>query len=352
MNTKLNIAAIGFVLSMNAFSQVNFNQLMQESATKPAKVQKTELQKAEVKKDETKNEKLGKVKVKDIKVQEWEQKISKLNKEALSNTQKLITRGGSGIGGGNTYGIIIDWCDQASEILDESRLNAQDQLGLYNDKLSALKIYFEGLKNALEMSESNSQNASTSITYRAILRGLNLSGQLGVIDLIYGNGEYQSKKIDDAIYFLDDYYQFVLNSAYRLDQSHYYRDCSDCGPNYRSVDQLEKEFIGYVNSQLKFWIDKFIPEHSNREGAFSTISLRNALQGLSYLADASATDLETSYYNNVYRCQASQLKRLSRRITNTISSDLEASIQTAKLTIYREQTINIINKIETANCNF
>lgn len=343
---KMNIAFATLVLSLSSYGQVNFNQLIKESAVQPQK-------KEQPAKTSTQNQQIRHAEMieKKAKSEDWQKKISELNKNAENSARLFRERGGSGIGGGNSQTTLIDWCDQASEMLDETRLNAQEKLGLYNDKMSALKIYFEGLRDALEISQN--QTATSSITYRAILRGLNLSAQLGIIDLVYGNGNYSAKKLDDAIYFLDDYYQFVLSTAYQYDQRFLATNCVDCTrPSRRSIDQLEKEFIHFVTSQVRFWVNKFIPEQSNREGAFSTISLNNALQGLAYLAEVSALDLETSYYSNVYKCQSNQLKRLSKRITNAIANTPDQSIQTAKLTIYREQALNVVMKIETSNCNF
>ena len=316
---KMNIAVMSLFLSLSTYAQVDFNQLIQASS-EPTQISTNS----------------------SAAVAQWQTNLQALN--AKASQASAFFRGGSGVGGGNSHRILLDWCDEANDMLDETRLIAQEELGLYNDKMSALRIYFEGLKSALDAVQTGGNHITSSITYKAILRGLNLSSQLGIIELLYGGGHYSNKTLDDAIYFLDDYYQFVIKTAYQYDWNYYSQG--------RSIDTLEREFINFVTSQLNFWLDKFIKSQSNREGSFSTIGLESTLKGFAYLAEQTALDLETSYYNNVYRCQSRQLQRLAQRVSRSLNDSAHPGVQTAKLSIYKEQALQIIRKIETSNCNF
>lgn len=269
----------------------------------------------------------------------------------------LSSKGGSGIGGGNIYNNLVDWCDNGFDILDESRIDAQDTLGIYGDKVSAIRTYYTGLIDALEATNSEEINTYSSIMYRSIVRGLNLAEYFGIIDILAGDTQEDHKKMD-ALYFLDDYYQFVLKTAYQFDRNYYLSyytevNCSGCQsiPRY-SVADLERDFINYSVSQIDFWLKKFIRYSSNNENSYSTVDPRKAMAGLAYLSHETALDLEESLLNNVFSCQSRQLKRLAGRVERYLNQSPDGNLDAAKLTIFKEQAKRIAHNIKQKTCDF
>lgn len=271
-------------------------------------------------------------------------------KNIKARSQALASQGGSGIGGGNLYSELTNWCDQGVGILDEARIEAQDILGTYNDKISAIRTYYTGLVQALEAADNDEINVQSSITYRTIVRGLNLAQYFGVLDIITGKADHPEDQVMDAIFFLDDYYQFIIKTTYQLDRnfySNYYAqaNCTNC-----SIENLERKFINYSISQVDFWTNKFIKYRTDNEGSYSTVGARKAMAGLSYLANETAIDLQETLLNNVFSCQSNQLQRLSNRIDRYLNRSTGNDLDAAKLTIYKEQAKKIIKNIKHKNC--
>jgi|GEM_PF-3087625 len=283
-----------------------------------------------------------------------------LDIKSLVGAQKSIPHeGGSGVGGGNLYTSILSWCDDSSITLQEAQDEAQDLWSLQNDQLGAIHTYYNGLQNALTQVPEEGVNFDSSITYKAISRGLSLSHILGISSLISGDMrvKHTDKDFRELIDVMKFYYSFIKKVTNNLDKKFYVpyyqqMQCPGCTqlPSIQTIE-LEKEFIRYSVSQINEWRNKFIVTNSNKEGSYPTLNLDLALKGLRFFINETAKDLKHNLLQEVYSCQIKQLKSLANKIEiYTVSRRTDNRLDGIKLNQFTNRIDEIIKNINEKDC--
>lgn len=268
--------------------------------------------------------------------------------------------GGSGVGGGNLYSSIIYWCNESTIILQEAKAEAIDLWGFKNDRVGAVRTFYEGMLSALNSTADGEINFNSSITYRVISRGLGLAQALGVPQII--NGDFRNiskdKDLEEIMNFMNFYYDFIAQTTHHLDKKFYapYFSQKICKNNCTSIPEvqtieLEREMVKHSTSLLTQWRSQFVKPHVDG-GLYTNIQTTLFLRGLNYLGSEVVKDLNDSLFRNVYECQLKQLQNLNAKVQLFLSNrGNDTSMDAIELNKFVMNLDSIVKNIEMKDCH-
>ena len=259
--------------------------------------------------------------------------------------------GGSGVGGGVVFSM-ISWCDDASIMVSETRDEALSRLSRNNDKIGALRIFYNGLVAAASSSQDAEVDVAESLTYRAITRGVRLSQILGVPALINGGrvapGLAGEKHIQGLLSFMDWYTLNIEDVANAVDRAYYipYR-----GNQARfSTAVLEQKLVDISLMQLSGLESRFVELKSDRSSYFTKIPVDQFLRALTFISSEVASDLNESLFSSSLECQSKRLVKLSRQAQAYLEGRVDASEDVSKLNKFVLDLRSIMKQVETRTC--
>jgi hypothetical protein len=265
---------------------------------------------------------------------------------------------GSGIGGGVVFSR-LEWCDEASVIMEQSRLDALERLSVYGQEKDALKVYYYGMIDAIKASEGLEVDPSTSLTLRAISRGIQLSQKIGVVDVIsgqetIGSGLEGHQRIQSLLSFIDWYYLEAIKTSDKVDRAQYlsysYDRRNQDIPDF-STAELEINLLDISTGLLRNLDKKFIKMKSSRDSYYSTIGVPSYLKALSFLSSEVSKDLQDSLFSDVYNCHSKKLSTLSRNIDFYLNGRTNQNLDALRLNRFTLELNGILNQINTKTCH-
>ncbi|WPU65220.1 hypothetical protein [Peredibacter starrii] len=283
------------------------------------------------------------------------------------NFKKLITgmmvlasltvqagEGGSGIGGGMNFAL-INWCDDASIMVRETRAEALERLNYNNDKIGALRVFYNGLIAAAASSEQAPQAQDNSLTYRAITRGIRLAQLLEIPSVINGGklpdgALIQHNHMQGLLSFMDWYTLHIEDVAFRVDRDHYIPYSTQGRP--MGVRELEELLVDIAVSQLTGLEQRFVRLKSDRSTYFTAIPVTQYMQALSYLSAEVANDLKETLFSNALECQSKLLVRLSRNVQTYLDGRTSTKEDAIKLNRFVLEVRSITKQIESRSCAY
>lgn len=253
-------------------------------------------------------------------------------------------RGGSDIGGGVVREQLLAWCDNASGILHDARVEATEVWGMSGDQVEALTLYRDGLETALIASDSI-QTQATTFTLRYVQRGLVLSQILGVDDIVDGVS-LPNERTNDLVTFFDWYLGFTRDVGQTLDRDLYVPYLS------RGVRTIELENRAMQSSvSILSEIDrKFVRTLPDGTNMYSTISVPNYLNALAYLLPQVAGDLRESLFAESQGCQARRLDQLAEQIQRYLATRNGNSQDAQRLNRISLNLRNVVQGLQNQNC--
>lgn len=270
----------------------------------------------------------------------------------LLSSLSAFAAGGSGIGGGMNFAL-INWCDDASMMVRETREEALERLNYSSDRIGSLRVFYEGLIAAGATSEDTEVTAKNSLTYRAITRGIRMSQLLGVPAIINGGrtetGLSGELNIQGLLSFMDWYTIHIQDVANKVDRAHFIPYTTR---HHLSTLDLEKQLLDISLSQLVGLKSKFVRLKSDQSSYYATIPATQFMRSLSYLSGEVATDLSETVFANSLECQSKRLNRLSRQIQTYLDGRAGSSDDAIKLNRYVLEMNTIMRQIEHKNCSY
>jgi len=265
----------------------------------------------------------------------------------------MLAHAGSGIGGGVLHSM-INWCDEASVMVSEARIEALDRLHRGNNRIDALKIFYQGLVEAAGTSEDSDVDVGTSLTYKAIGRGIRLAQILEIPSIINGapvSSELKGEKEILGLLSLMDWFSLHIEKvASRVDRVYYLPYNHRRDQIKFSTAVLEQELIQISVSQLKELNKRFIGLKTDKSSFYSRVPVEQYLKSLSYLAQEVAIDLEGTLLSEVLGCQAKKLVKLSRRIQTFLDGRSDNEEDVYFLNKFVLETNIIVNQIINRSC--
>ena len=270
----------------------------------------------------------------------------------LTSLTSQAGEGGSGIGGGMNFAL-INWCDDASIMVRETRTEALERLNYNNDKIGALRVFYQGLVAAAASSEETQVGQDNSLTFRAITRGVRLAQLLGVPAIINGGtvsggALATTSHIQGLLSFMDWYSLHIEDVAFRVDRDHFIPYSTQMRPV--GTRELEELMVNIAVSQLTGLEDKFVRLKSDRSSYFTTIPVTQYLQALSYLSAEVATDLNETLFSSALECQSKLLVRLSRQVQTFLDGRTSTKNDAIKLNRFVLEIKSITRQIEIRSC--
>lgn len=272
---------------------------------------------------------------------------------AMLMTGAITVNAGSGIGGGVNFSL-IDWCDDASVIVEETRDEAQDRLSQSSDKAQALRVYYQGLLNAASSSESSGAKPENSLTLRAIIRGIKLAQHLGIPAIINGGrleeGLAGVKQLDGQLSFMDWYTSHIMQVANVVDRVHYipYRGRA-YDPKISTV-ALESQIIKVTTDQLKALDSKFVHLKSDGSTYYTTVPTEQFFTALSYLSNEVARDLNENVFSSALECQSKRLVKIARQAQTYVDGRTGHTQDAIKLNKFLIDLRSVVKQILTRSC--
>jgi hypothetical protein len=266
----------------------------------------------------------------------------------------VFATGGSGIGGGVSFAV-INWCDDANIMIQEAGEDAIERLKMSNDKIGALRVFYQGLIAAARTSENTKVDQANSLTYRAIVRGIELAQLLNIPSIIDGSarlepGVSKEMQILGAISLMNWYYNYIQKVASAVDIPNYIYYSTRGG----AVDlaTLEKSLISLTLLKLDGLDVNFVSLKSDGSSFFTTIPVTQFLRSLSYLSKIAASDLQETIFSNGLDCQSKRLIRLSRLIQTYLDARSNSSEDAIKLNRFILDLRTISRQIMVRTCSY
>jgi len=263
--------------------------------------------------------------------------------------------GGSGIGGGYVFSM-VNWCDDAIILLNESKSEAVEKSYVLKDESGALRTYYNGLLMAAELSSQGETSVQNSLTLRSVARGIRFAQILGVPQILSTERELNSRALEIASFnrFLDWYYSYIEVVANVVDKNYYipysyYRSRPELNEKF-STKVLEEKFIDVTVQLLKDYAQNFLGLRSQGDAYYPKIDSRIFLMGLSFFTGEASKDLQDSLFSEVYSCQSKKLASLSRRVNSYSSVRSSAIDDPRKISGFALELYSIIDQINSKSC--
>lgn len=217
--------------------------------------------------------------------------------------------GGSNTGGSGTGSeFVLEWCRGNVALLNKYRQQATLAL-LENDTIGARALLSAGLQKALE--RKGMQGLDQSLTYKAILRGLQLATAL--------EGE-TTVAADSQVAAMLSYYDFVSLIAAKVDidlyipyHYTYLPGCPSGNCEGFDIAGFERRFIDYAREQLKWFESTFVAQ-TDSIGVTPRHSAKAYLKVLEFISKFVADDLEDSLWRSKYACTIDTMQLMSEAL--------------------------------------
>jgi hypothetical protein len=279
--------------------------------------------------------------------------LSRPIQQTQSQQQVQALRSGTGIGGGVVFEGLIAWCDQASGILHDARVEARESWGLVGNPVDTLEIYRNGLTLAIQSAPEH-QTQGQVFTLRYVQRGLTLSQILGVDDILAGRSLAQ-RQTESLVNFFDWYLGFTRDVGQELDRQLYIpylanRHCNDCHETpVRTID-IERRTVELSISALRELDARFVHTLPDRSNLYSSIGVTTYLKALSYLLRQVAGDLRETLFAESFVCQASRMEGLSEQINRFLNNRQGNSQDAIRLNRFSLTLKDIVTKLSNRGC--
>ncbi len=267
--------------------------------------------------------------------------------------QPMPSHAGSGIGGAVTSSI-ISWCDDASIMIRETREEALSRLNHNNDRIGTLRIFYQGFVAAAASSEDTEQDVGTSLTFRAIARGVRLAQLLGIPSIV--NGEVVSndlagdKRLQGLIQFMDWYSLFVEETANAVDRTYYVPYRHNRENVTFSTMKLENELVNLSLSLLRSLQNQFLALKADRSSYFTKVPVTQYFQSLAYFSSEVSSDLNETVFASSLECQSKRLLKLSRQAQGYLDGRVSNDEDASKLNKFTLDLKAILKSIELRTC--
>lgn len=304
-----------------------------------------------IKKTEAKN-----IKASDFAKEKESPFVQEARQKNVSNKLKnKLQKSGSEIGGGQIYASLMSWCDDGMLTLEDARREASELWDYDSDSIGAIRALYQGLLNAQATSHAQ-VNADSSITYRAIVRAIELAQIFGVPDIVNGLGKYNEKQLREVYSLMTFSYDHIKNFAETLDKRLYAPYfASLMSRNHQGVPtvsmvDLERVMTDFTLSQITTFRNKFIATRSDNEGLYPKLSYVKTIRTLGHLAFEAAKDLELSLFNRAYACQIKRLNKYSLDIYNFLQKRRNSSKDGLKLNSFVARIEELVKSIQAKKC--
>jgi hypothetical protein len=215
-----------------------------------------------------------------------------------------LVRGGSNNGGsGRGSADVVEtlaWCRGSQGILAEAR--DQAMLAALDDDLAAgYQALLNGMARALDRAEG--EDAFSSLTWRALSRGLELAAALESID------PDLDPRFEMRMAFFLRYYAFLDRVAKDLDVPYY------VPARAGEVDEsrYETRFVDYAREQLSWLLETFA-EHSSVFGVIPRLPASTYLTALEFVTAYVTDDLAESLWAARHACAIEELRLLQEKL--------------------------------------
>lgn len=261
--------------------------------------------------------------------------------------------GGSGVGGGVVFSM-VSWCDDASIMVSESRDEALSRLSQNNDKIGALRVFYQGLVDAAASTQETEIDVADSLTFRAITRGIRLSQLLGVPSIINGAavapGLAGEKHIQGLLSFMDWYTLNIQDVANAVDRAYYIPYTRNHNVNF-STAVLERKLVEIALLQLRGLDNRFVELKTDRSSFYTKVPVEQFMRSLAYISSEVASDLNETLFSSALECQSKRLVKLSRQIQSYLEGRSGNSEDVPKLNKFVLDLRSIMRQVETRSCS-
>ncbi len=186
----------------------------------------------------------------------------------------------------------LEWCNDISQRLERVQRDATFLYSSGQHEQAVAKLH-----NGLVSAAGTQQDDVSSITYKSLTRGIELS------ELLQVHIDGSSKQNRQIALFLDKYYDFVQNVIRDLDSRFYSYNCRYCKKN---IEDLERLYVQFSYRQTKLILDEFAittPALIYPKGSSELL-----LKALEVSSHYSAIDLADSMFAELYACNINALE--------------------------------------------
>lgn len=274
-----------------------------------------------------------------------------------TGVKPCLAESGSGIGGG-TIDSRISWCDEIALVIEDSTEEAQQLIGRNNDYRGALEEFYLGFIDALRVPPQATLSASSSLTYRAVSRGVELAQIFGIPEIVertYDADNYQQYvELTSLVRFMNWYSKSIVRVAARIDREHfipygYSYSCPGCNA-YPNMIELQSLFVDTSIDLLEDFNLSFISLKTSRDTFIPAIRVDLYLTALAFLSEEVGKDLEESIFNNAYSCHSRRLERLARKVNRYLLERTDTSLDSVTLNQYTLKINQIVGNIKDETC--
>jgi hypothetical protein len=268
-----------------------------------------------------------------------------LSAPATREIQRNTRDSGTGIGGGSSFERLITWCDEASIVLNEARVQARELWGANGDVVGALSLQVDGLNIA---ADSAPQMPSTGELYTAryVNRGLVLSDILGIDKLIAGSSTVNRQTLS-LMNFMDWYLGYTRDVGQKIDRSYY---AALSTGRRTQVRDIEDRIVSVTIGTLRELDSQFVRIMPDRTNLYTTIPVPTYLKAVAYMSRQMSYDLDESIYSEAFTCQAGRLIQLAAQIDSYIASRRSNSQDAIQLNRFSLSLRDIVNKLDGGHC--
>lgn len=229
--------------------------------------------------------------------------------------------GGTSIGGsdkGSVYSAYVsEWCRGNQALLGQYRTQAK-LADLQQDTAGVVDLLLKGLHEALDHPASGGAVADKSLSYKAIVRGIEMA------EALLDQSQSDPNGVEAARVFLFVYYDFLDFVADSIDMSLYipyqyhYSGCHGCAGFDEAA--FERRYVQYADAQIDWFLATFVTETAMDGATPGTTqvvprySTRAALKLLEYLTKDVAEDLANSLWAAKFACAIRQLELLNHNL--------------------------------------
>jgi hypothetical protein len=215
-----------------------------------------------------------------------------------------LVRGGSNNGGsGRGSADVVEtlaWCRGSQGILAEARGEAM-MAALDDDLEAGYQALLRGMARALERAEG--EDAYSSLTWRALSRGIELAGALESID------PDLDPRFEMRMAFFLRYYAFLDRVAKDLDVPYYV----PARGGHVDESRYETRFVDYAREQLSWLLETFT-EQSSVFGVIPRLPASTYLMALEFVTAYVTDDLAESLWAARHACAIEELRLIHEKL--------------------------------------
>ena len=222
-------------------------------------------------------------------------------------------RSGTDIGGGNSGDFLEgSWCHGHRERLQMYAVKAQMRLNETGEHFNANKILILGLRDTLKEVTAH-HGEQSSFTRRALERGLELVGHLGMV------GNPFPKERRDRLHYdtLAWYYLFMDEHIAQMDLNIGLPRMRGATFGTEAINRLERRFVSYAKAQLRWLNDVLAIEIIEQDGDWRAVPKGDTdsyLIAAQLVAEYAASDLQDSLWKHRFECATKGLEQLAAQL--------------------------------------